>query len=248
MSKDTLSAVRGDIVANGGAVVADVAHASVAMLHCFGTFSTVNVTFEGSLDGGLTWFGVRAVRTNAGTIESATGNLSAAPAYAWKVNVAPLSNLRVRATAWTSGTQTWLIALTEADGEPFVATDTHAVTVTGTATTTPANGSTYNAVTTASTNAAAPKTSGGNLYEITVSNPTATAAYVKLYNKASAPTVGTDVPVLTIPAPAGATQQLEFGAVGKRFATGIAIACTAAAVATDTAVAVAGVQINATYI
>ena len=39
------------------------------------------------------------------------------------------------------------------------------------------------------------------MYVLTASNPTATAAYLKLYNKASAPTVGTDVPVLTITLP-----------------------------------------------
>ena len=90
------------------------------------------------------------------------------------------------------------------------------------------------------------------MYELTISNPTATAAYIKLYNKATAPTVGTDVPVLTIAIPATAAgvgeKSFNFGAVGKRFATGIGIAVTAAAAATDTGVAVAGVQINATYI
>ena len=114
------------------------------------------------------------------------------------------------------------------------------------------NGTTYNAVTTASTNAAVVKASAGNLYEISISNPTATAAYVKLYNKATSPTVGTDVPVMTIAIPATAAgvgeKAFNFGTVGKRFATGIGIACTAAAAATDTANAVAGVQINATYI
>ena len=64
----------------------------------------------------------------------------------------------------------------------------------------------------------------------------------------SAPTVGTDVPVLTIPAPAGATQVLNLGALGKRFATGVGIAVTAAAAATDTGVTVAGIQVGATYI
>lgn len=109
-------------------------------------------------------------------------------------------------------------------------------------------GTNYNAVTTAGTNAASIKASAGNVMEGTISNPTATAIYVKLYNKASAPTVGTDVPILTIPVAAGATVPLNFGLVGKRFATGIAIAATAAAAATDTAAAVAGVQINLTYI
>ena len=108
--------------------------------------------------------------------------------------------------------------------------------------------SAYSLTTAASTNAANVKSSAGTLEEITASNVTATAAYVKLYNKASAPTVGTDVPVLTIPVAAGATVPLSFGPLGKRFTTGIAIAVTAAAAATDTAATVAGIQIHASYV
>ncbi len=104
----------------------------------------------------------------------------------------------------------------------------------------------------ATTNASSQKASAGNLYELTVSNPTATAAYVKFYNKASAPTVGTDVPILTIRAAAtgaaGDMQSFNFGANGKRFTLGIAVAITALAAATDTGVAVAGVQVHGTYV
>lgn len=115
-------------------------------------------------------------------------------------------------------------------------------------TSTPATGTTYNVVTTAAALAAAVKASAGNLYEITLSNPTATAAYAKLYNKATAPAPATDVPVQTIPVPANSQVSVQYGAVGKRFATGIAIGVTAAIGATDTAATVAGIQINATYI
>lgn len=122
------------------------------------------------------------------------------------------------------------------------------LTSAGTTTNTPATPTNYNVVTAASTNAAFIKASAGTLYELTISNVTATASYIKIYNKASAPTVGTDVPVLTIPAPANSTVSMEFGALGKRLGTGIAIAATAAIAATDTAVTVAGIQINASYI
>lgn len=105
----------------------------------------------------------------------------------------------------------------------------------------------YSLTSAASTNAAAIKTSAGNLFELTVSNPTATPIYVKFFNKASAPTVG-DVPILTIPVAATSTVVYEFGAWGKRFATGIAIAATGGILATDTANAVAGAQISASYV
>jgi len=117
----------------------------------------------------------------------------------------------------------------------------------------PANfGTNYFVVTTASTNAAVVKAAAGNLSELTICNTTATAAYVKLFNKASAPTVGTDVPIATFRvAPTGTSGDfvvLDFGVGGKRFTTGIAICVTAAVAPLDTAVAVAGIQIHGTYV
>lgn len=246
------TAATGNITANGGTIPIDVTQVSNIMAHCFGTFSTVNVTFEGSLnstngtDGN--WFAIQAVRTNANTVETATGNLSAAPAYGWEFSVNALKWFRVRATAYTSGTQSWVFTLGSFATEPIPAIQTHAVTQSGTWTINNPTGTTYNGVTTASTNAASIKASAGHLFEITISNPTATPAYVKLYNKASAPTVGTDVPVLTVPVAANSTVQFDLGQVGKRFATGIAVATTGAIAATDTTNAVAGVQNNFTYI
>lgn len=256
-----VAAVTGNITAVAGTLAADVASASNVTMHVTGTFAGHNCTFEASIDGGTTWFGVQAVRTNANTIEATTGVLGAAPAYAWKLSVNSFTNVRVRATAHTSGTAAWRIQPSSMATEPGPAVPVHGVTQSGTwnigtvttvtaaaATTTPANGTSYNAVSAASTNAASVKASAGNLFEITASNVTATATFVKLYNKASAPTVGTDVPVLTISVPANTTVAMQFGSQGKRFATGIALAVTAAAAATDTAAAVAGVQLNATYI
>lgn len=256
-----VAAVTGNITAVAGTLAADVASASNVTMYVTGTFAGHNCTFEASIDGGTTWFGVQAVRTNANTIEATTGVLGAAPAYAWKLSVNSFTNVRVRATAHTSGTAVWRIQPSSMATEPGPAVPVHGVTQSGTwnigtvttvtaaaATTTPANGTSYNAVSAASTNATSVKASAGNLFEITASNVTATATFVKLYNKASAPTVGTDVPVLTISVPANTTVAMQFGSQGKRFATGIALAVTAAAAATDTAAAVAGVQLSATYI
>ena len=256
-----VAAVTGNITAVAGTLAADVASASNVTMYVTGTFAGHNCTFEASIDGGTTWFGVQAVRTNANIIEATTGVLGAAPAYAWELSVNSFTNVRVRATAHTSGTAAWRIQPSSMATEPGPAVPVHGVTQSGTwnigtvttvtaaaATTTPANGTSYNAVSAASTNATSVKASAGNLFEITASNVTATATFVKLYNKASAPTVGTDVPVLTISVPANTTVAMQFGSQGKRFATGIALAVTAAAAATDTAAAVAGVQLNATYI
>lgn len=107
----------------GGTVAGDVSRASNVMMFCTGTFSTINVTFEGSLEatGDTNWFGVQAVRSNANTIETSTGNLSAAPAYAWELSVNGLKRVRVRCTARTSGTQSWRFVLGTYATEPIPA-------------------------------------------------------------------------------------------------------------------------------
>lgn len=243
------AAIMGAITASGQSVTCDTSKASNVIVYCTGTFAGSNCTFEGSIDGGTTWFGVQAARTNVNAIDTATGVLSAAPAYAWELSVNAITNMRVRATAFTSGTQNWRIQPGAYATEPIPAIQTHAITGTVTANwgalTT---GASYNLVTAATTNAAIVKASAGAMYEISISNVTATAVYVKLYNKASAPTVGTDVPIMTITAAASATVTMPFGVVGKRFVTGIAISVTGAAIATDTTATAAGVQIGVTYI
>ena len=105
------AATVGNVTSATSAVPINTERFSNLMIHCTGTFNTVNCTFEGSLnstngtDGN--WFAVQAIRSNANTIETTTGNLSAAPAYAWELSVNALKYFRVRATAWTSGTQVW---------------------------------------------------------------------------------------------------------------------------------------------
>jgi len=126
----------------GGTVSGDVSRASNVMMFCTGTFSTVNCTFEGSLEatGDTNWFGVQAVRSNANTIETTTGNLSAAPAYAWELSVNALARVRVRATARTSGTQSWRFRLGTYATEPIPAAQVSATQpVSGTVTATVAN-------------------------------------------------------------------------------------------------------------
>jgi hypothetical protein len=88
----------------------------------------------------------------------------------------------------------------------------------------------------ASTNATSLKASAGNIYSIVLVNSNAAIRYLHLYNKASAPTVGTDVPVATIGIPgnaagAGFTVDVPPGAA---FTTGIAYALTTGAADTDT--------------
>lgn len=57
----------------------------------------------------------------------------------------------------------------------------------------------HHRVSLATDNATSVKASAGTLYGILAGSIDATPVYLKLYNKASAPTVGTDTPVLVVP-------------------------------------------------
>ena len=84
----------------------------------------------------------------------------------------------------------------------------------------------YALVSAATTNATSLKATPGSLGSIICGNIGTTVAYLKLYNKASAPTVGTDVPVHTIMIP-GNTAGAGFAypiPAGLSFSTGIAFA------------------------
>lgn len=90
----------------------------------------------------------------------------------------------------------------------------------------------------ATTNATSVKASAGSVFKIVGDNTAAAKKYLKLYNKASAPTVGTDTPVMTICLPASATFSIDLPAL--YFATGIAYAITGAAADADTTALSAG--------
>ena len=108
--------------------------------------------------------------------------------------------------------------------------------------------SVYNLTTAATTNAASIKATAGTLYNVVATNTSGAAIFLKLYNKASAPTVGTDVPIITFPVPANSVLALEMGRVGKRFATGIASAVTGAITTADTTAIAAGCLVSIDYI
>lgn len=103
-----------------------------------------------------------------------------------------------------------------------------------------ANGTTSSRVNAAaSTNATSLKASAGNVFQIDLFNVAAYDVFFKFYNKASAPTVGTDTPTWTIPIKAGTGFSVRFP-FGKSFATGIAYATTKLQADSDTTVLVAG--------
>jgi hypothetical protein len=70
-------------------------------------------------------------------------------------------------------------------------------------------------------------------------NNAATTRYIKLYDKATAPTVGTDIPVMTLGVPAGGAGNLlipnrQDGSEGVGFVNGLGIAATTLVADSDT--------------
>lgn len=236
----------------GGTVEGDVSRASNLMIFCSGTFATVNCTFEGSLEasGDTNWFAIQAVRSNANTIELTTGNLSAQPAYAWELSVNVLKRFRVRCTARASGTQAWRFVQGTYATEPIPAVQTTGTQpISGTVTIANPTGTAYSLNSAASTNTGFIKNAAGNLISFVATNHGASPAFVKLYQKASAPTLASDVPVQVHQVAAGGTLVMPLSGTGMRFNTGIAIAITRNASDTDTTAIGAGeVKVHATYI
>jgi len=76
----------------------------------------------------------------------------------------------------------------------------------------------------ASVNATVAKASGGHLHFITGMNGAVTVRYLKFYDKAATPVVGTDTPVLTVALPASTAFSLDMG--GFTFANGIGYGIT----------------------
>ena len=102
----------------------------------------------------------------------------------------------------------------------------------------------------ASTNATSVKASAGQVYGIQAYNLNASPRYLKLYNKASAPTVGSETPVATYLIP-GNTAGAGFVITtpnGMAYSTGIAFALTTGIADADTgAVAANEIVVNINY-
>lgn len=93
-------------------------------------------------------------------------------------------------------------------------------------------------IATADTNLNVVKASAGQIYGIELVNAAAYPVFVKLYNKATAPNLAADTPVMTIQVPAGGVREINRPA-GVTFPLGIAYAATKAVADTDTTALVA---------
>lgn len=109
----------------------------------------------------------------------------------------------------------------------------------------------YKLISANTTNATSVKGSAGTLYYVGGFNTNAAARYLKFYNKASAPTVGSDTPVWTFLIPPNSTGAALSAAIppqGIAFSLGIAFALTTGVADADTgAVAAAEIGVNLGY-
>ena len=103
-----------------------------------------------------------------------------------------------------------------------------------------------------STNATSVKASAGTVFNMIIHNThsgggSGSAITVRLYNKATAPVVGTDVPMAIIHVPSHESKEINFTS-GITFTTGIAYSITAGDTLLDTTVVDAdGVQLYMGY-
>lgn len=102
----------------------------------------------------------------------------------------------------------------------------------------------------ASTNSTLVAAGWHTIFSLSAYNTTTTIYYLKLYNKATAPTCNTDVPVQTIPIPSSVTVgsiSLDLGNVGLGFPAGIGFCITAGSADNDNTNAATGVTIDMGY-
>jgi len=105
----------------------------------------------------------------------------------------------------------------------------------------------YKLISAATTNATSVTAVPTALLGITAQNATAALRYLKLYDKAAAPVVGTDVPVETIALQPNSTFRAAYPR-GLAFLAGLACALTAGQADTDaTAVAAGDVLVDLEY-
>lgn len=235
------------------------------------------LTFEVSPDSGTTWFPIAMARIDSFTVET-TYTLSTVANRAWTTSIDAFTNFRVRLSTTISGTgtATVLVAAQLFAIEPIItvgqsvaaslqvtpvqttaaslqttatlAASTNLVGKVNLTTQTTGGATSFTLISAASTNSTLVKASTGVLYMVVATNNSATVAFLKMYNKATAPTVGTDVPVLTFMVPANGGIMVPIPSTGITFATGIGFALTALATTTDTtAVTLNQIQLNGAY-
>jgi hypothetical protein len=225
--------------------------ASTLAIQVTGTY-TGALSLQGTIDG-TTWVtsGIYLLYVTTGGYAATI--TSAANGIYW-ANVAGFVKVRITALAAVTGTAVVsLAAVSSAAMNGAVAPFPAGSQVIGNVGLTPNNSlgfsSYHTLVAAATTNATSVKGSNGIIGMITVHNKSAGVIYLKIFNKATAPTVGTDTPVFNFGIPAASQASINLpGMGGMRMSTGIAYALTGGQALLDaTALAAGDAVVNINY-
>jgi len=240
---DGLSAgsLNADLVGDGAGGGVDLSRSESFSLHLTGAWSGT-LTFQGSNDN-TNWTSVLASDLSSATSAPTSTTTSNKLLF----GMVGFRYLRVRMTSYSSGTASGVLVLYSS--APQVVSVGGAINVTPIVAQSNNSLVAFRLASAATTNATSVKASAGRVYRTILSNPSAAIKYVKFYNKASAPTVGTDTPVATIALAANGGTYVTTEDIGWYFSTGIAFAITGAAADSDTtAVAANDVFVTLNYI
>ena len=228
-------------VAVGNGTVLAVAGYGTAMINIAGTFTGSTIIFEGTQDG-TNYFAEAATQLGASSISS-----TATVPGIYRLSVSGLTNIRARISVFGTGTIT---ASGRATNAPYASKFIQLVPSTNTiGTVNFATPTAFSLSSAATTNATSVKATAGTVFQVAASNVGAAAVFLKLFNLATAPTVGTSVPFLTIPIAPSGVVSIPFGELGMRFTTGIAFSITNLVADADaTVIAAAQVKVAISYI
>ena len=206
-------------------------------------FGSGTVILEGSVNG-TTWSAISVISSNTIGASSDVASITASGMYNFDA-CAP--KMRLRLSARTSGNFQFDIALGK--GVPTarsVFIGNSATTVQGSSSAAALvvgmrSDNANQALTTvyrlpqslATNNAAAIKTSACKLAKIIGYNASTSVRYLRIYNKSSAPTVGTDTPILIIPLAPSSNFEFNLADIGLHLTAGMSIAITGNAASND---------------
>ncbi len=198
------------------------------------------VAFEGTVND-VDWFQVYGtLSTLVGTYASTTTS------GVWFIPTAGLSAVRPRCSSYTSGTISVFVRGTTGwvpSAASVLGAGSSLVGDVGLQVRAGAGGISQVSrllSSTATTNITLVKSAGGRVYKIICRNTSATTRYLKLFNKATAPTLGSNTPTETFEILANSTFEHDFGTLGRYYSSGIGFAITAAAADADATVVAAG--------
>lgn len=249
LPKEGSAPVTGSIVAATDSVIAPMGGYNGASIYFGGTFTGFGASFKASYDGGTTWVNTLALNNSGGGQTTSVVSLAIPSAY--RAYLPGATHIGVFGSTLTTGPVSVRIKPHMMAADPVVANAALPALVASTALIGDVGAqvrATSGGITTvgrslsslATTNPNNVKPAAGRLYKIRGYNALAGVIYLKLYNKASAPTVGTDIPAATIPLAPSSHFDVDFGLLGEYFSTGISFALTTGSPDSDTGAIAAG--------